>query len=692
MTTTMNSRLRQPSFIKYAIGLVCLVILCLSASGYAQKVVDIPPTDADIEAQLDSYLGDDSMSSAETTTFLKNVVEQLTPATPLMSVVRAKAYYASQLFYNEESKRAYSLLDVLKQQVNASGLVDAQAEVLATRMDLLNIEGKRGDAFLLVPELERLLKQTLTPRVRFYGYNLLSSIYVDWRRYEDALKHLLAAQTALNQMDSALNQGRRLYLLTSMAGIQNSLEQWSAAIETVNSAVSEAQQAGHDVLAYDLWFAKYYAQASLGDYENALDSLRNAYLLAKKLELDFQKVIILNNFGDAFMKLGQFEEAEKHLLEAREKAKALEFNEMLSTIDFNLGFIAVKQGDSLGIKQMEQATDEFREDENLSSFELEQLLGELANAYETLGNYRMQAQVLQERLTLRQQISEQSQQQQMAELQAVYKSRDNAQQIALLEQQNALKEQIIANTRQQQVVWTLFGIAAAISLILLLLLYRKSRQANQRLNTANVKLSDQSLRDPLTGLLNRRALQDAMLKRDVNDQYHEGLLLLDIDHFKRINDKYGHATGDAVLTEISRRLQNVCRDSDMLVRWGGEEFLFYVRQVELSSLKRLASRILEAIAKDPIKMGEELIHVTTTIGFSQLPFAGVSEDQVDWERALQIADMALYTGKTQGRNRACGVTALHVDYQQARKALEHDLSEAVEQNWVELTTIKGPNA
>ncbi len=91
-------------------------------------------------------------------------------------------------------------------------------------------------------------------------------------------------------------------------------------------------------------------------------------------------------------------------------------------------------------------------------------------------------------------------------------------------------------------------------------------------------------------------------------------------------------------------------------------------------------------------MGEELIHVTTTIGFSQLPFAGVSEDQVDWERALQIADMALYTGKTQGRNRACGVTALHVDYQQARKALEHDLSEAVEQNWVELTTIKGPNA
>jgi diguanylate cyclase (GGDEF)-like protein len=690
MTIIINSRLRQSSFINYAIGLAYIVILFLSASGYAQKVVDTPPTDSDIEAQLDSYLDDDSMSSAEATLFSKDVVEQLTSATPLMSVVRAKAYYASQLFYNDESEQAYRLLGKLQQQIDGSGLVDAQAEVLANRVDFLNLEGKRGEAFLLVPQLERLLRQTVTPRVRYYGYNLLSSIYVDWRRYEDALKHLLSAQAALNQMDSALNQGRRLYLLSSMAGIQNSLEQWAAAIETVNSSVKEAQKAGYDVLAYDLWFAKYYAQASQGNYENALYSLRNAYLLAEKLELDFQKVIILNNFGDAYLKLGELEQAEEHLYEAKEEADALNFNEMLSAIDFNLGFIAVKRGDSLGIKQMEQATRQFREDENLSSYELEQLLGELAEAYETLGNFRMQAQVLQERLTLRQQISEQSQQQQMAELQAVYRSRDNAQQIALLEQQNALKEQIIDNARQQQVIWTLFGIASAISLVLLLLLYRKSRHANQRLNTANVKLANQSLRDPLTGLLNRRALQDAMLRRDVNDQSPDGLLLLDIDHFKRINDKYGHATGDAVLTEISRRLQNVCRDSDMLVRWGGEEFLFYVRQVELSSLKRLASRILEAIAQDPIKMGDELIDVTTTIGFSQLPFAGVSEDQVDWERALQIADMALYTGKTQGRNRACGVTALHVCYDEARRALEHDLSEAVEKNWVQLTIIRGP--
>lgn len=690
MTIRTNGQLRQSSILRTILSALFVVILLSAPRGYAQKVVDLPPTDPEIESQLDNYLAADDLSSMERAAFLRGVVDQLGPKTPLMSVVRAKSYYASQLLYNEETERAYQLLDDVKQQAEAEGLTDARAEVLANRIDFLTIEGKRGDAFLKVPELERLLEKTATPRVRYYGYNLLSSIYVDWRRYEDALKHLLSAQTALNQMDSTLNQGRRLYLLSSMARIQNALEQWQAAIETVNNTVTEAHEAGYDVLAYDLWFDKYYAQSSLGDYENALDSLNNAYQLAESLELDFQKVIILNNFGDAYMKLGQLDEAERHLREARERAIALEFNEMLSTIDFNLGFIAVKRGDSLGIKQMTQVTDEFRQDENLSSYELEQLLGELAEAHEILGDYQSQARVLKERLKLREKISEQAKQQQMAELQAVYKSRDNAQQIALLEQQNELKQQIINNTRQQQIVWTLFAIAAAICLLLMLALYRKSRRANQRLNTANVKLSDQSLRDPLTGLLNRRALQDAMVKRPDQSETLDGLLLLDIDHFKPINDKYGHATGDAVLIEISRRLQNVCRDSDMLVRWGGEEFLFYVRNIELDQLKSLASRVLKSIAEDPIKMGDELIHVTTTLGFSQLPFAGLNEDKVDWERALQIADMALYTGKTQGRNRACGVIQLYVDYEQARQALEHDLSEAVEKNWVELVTIEGP--
>lgn len=694
MIKKYNNRLLLTS-IRLVVSLLLMTsfILLFSAQSYAQKVVDRPPTDPQVEERLNDYLEQSDMSAEAGKALLEDVLATLKPTTPLMSVVRARTYYASALLYDDKIAQAYEILNELEQRVEASTIVDAQAEVLANRIDFLTFEGKRGEAFLLVPRLERLLKQTATPRVRYYGHNLLSTIYTNWQRHQEALTHLLDAQKALNQMESVLNQGRRIYLLSSIAHIQLSLEQWSAAIKTVDSTIQEAEEAGFDGLAYDLWFSKYYAQASLGNYERALTSLRNAYQVANKLGLDFQKVIILNNFGDAYMNLGQLDEAQRHLEEARAAAEELEFTDMLSTIDFNLGYIAVKRGDSLGIKQMENITEQFRQDDQLPKYELEQLLGELADAHESLGNYQAQARILKERLRLRKEINEEAQQEQMAELQAVYKTRDNAQQIELLEKQNELKEQVIRNNEQQKLIWILFVIASSVSIVLMFLLYRKSRRMNQRLNRANERLSDQSMRDPLTGLLNRRALQEAMVRReDIVPEVADGLLLLDIDYFKKINDRYGHAAGDKVLLEVSQRLLSVCRESDILVRWGGEEFLFYVRHVDISAIQRLSERVLQAVAGEPIKVGDDVIHVTTTIGFIQLPFAGISEQQVDWERALQIADMALYTGKTQGRNRACGVTALKVDYETARQALEHDLSEAVEEGWIELTTIEGPAA
>ena len=527
--------------------------------------------------------------------------------------------------------------------------------------------------------------------MRFYAYNLIASIYSEWERYQEALTHLLKAQAALNEIDSILNQGRRIYLINEMVLIQISLGQWQAAIETASSVLAEAIDAEYDWLAYDLLFSKYYAESALNDYEQAIETLRQVYRLADELALDFQKVIILNNFGDAYLKLDQLDKAESHLLEAREAAKSLEFIGMQQTIDYNLAFIAVKRGDSLGLKQMEEIAAAARNDETLTDYDVEETLEELAKAYAITENYQAQAATLNELLDLRKKIAEQTQQQQMNDLQAVYKSRDNAQQIALLEQQNKLNEQQLQNTQQQQLIWILAVAALIASALLVLLLYRKSYRMNQRLNDVNQELSERSIKDPLTGLNNRRAMQELMLKRDpTKDNNADALLLLDIDHFKKINDQHGHSIGDEVLKEIGRRLQEVCRASDMVVRWGGEEFLFFVRAVEPHHLQQFASRILTVIAQEPIRIGDEHINITTTLGFSPLPFAGLSEDQVDWERVLQIADMALYLGKTQGRNRACGVTALHVEYEQARKTLENDLSAAIEQGWVELTIIEGP--
>src|SRR5690606_36548265 len=141
--------------------------------------------------------------------------------------------------------------------------------------------------------------------------------------------------------------------------------------------------------------------------------------------------------------------------------------------------------------------------------------------------------------------------------------------------------------------------------------------------------------------------------------------LLDIDHFKRINDEYGHAAGDAVLVEIGRRLRSAMRESDMVLRWGGEEFLVYSQGVSQDQRPLLVQRILDAIAATPVVLedGTTLAN-SATAGAVSLPFAPQAGDehepspQPDWEQAIALADRALYKGKEAGRNRGYIVAGL----------------------------------
>lgn len=668
---------------------IAVFILLSIANSYAQKVVDESQIDPALEQRLDDYLALSFDDETESRQFLQQIVADVDAATPFLSYVRAKAYWASEYFYADDAEKAYEILEQLWQQAVAVKAVDAQTEILAHEIDFLAMEGKRGEAFLRVPELERLLEQTTSARIRYYAHNLLASVYSEWERYDEALANLLKAQTALSQIDSELNAGRRLYLLSEIANLYLATEQWNEAIALVNRHADEAVENGDEYTSYDFWFTKYYAQAAKKNYEQALDSLTKAYQLAQKLELTYQQVIILNNFADAYIKLEQYELAQKNLAQAQELAEQLEYTEMQATLEFNFGFLRVKEGDSLGIKQMEKVLEEFRE--TLPKLELEMLLGELAEAYGLLERYQQQAAVLKEQIKLKEEISETSRRQNIAELQAVYQSRDRAQQIDLLEQQNQLKEQVIKNNQQQQLIWLLVMLIVVASAILLFVLYRKTRRSNRLLNLTNSTLADQSMRDPLTGLLNRRAMQEGMKARQSQSiASRDALILLDIDHFKKINDKLGHAAGDEVLVEISRRLQSICRAKDSLIRWGGEEFLFHLVDIDMQGLQRFAERTLSVIAAEPITAENQQVEVTATLGFIQLPFDGLDESQVGWERALQIADMALYQGKREGRNRACGALRLKVDFGTARKAFQQDLSVLLKNDWVELITLPGP--
>ncbi len=162
----------------------------------------------------------------------------------------------------------------------------------------------------------------------------------------------------------------------------------------------------------------------------------------------------------------------------------------------------------------------------------------------------------------------------------------------------------------------------------------------------------ESALDPLTQLFNRRAL-DAQLQHSVQLYnlfgYPAVLILLDIDHFKQVNDQYGHLAGDEVLKEVARRIVSVClRKGDFVARYGGEEFAVVLRETTLKEGKAVAQRIADAIRSQPVRVSDEL-SITTTVSL------GVSQLQPDEtpEAWLQRTDQRLYQAKYEGRNRMC---------------------------------------
>jgi diguanylate cyclase (GGDEF)-like protein len=163
-------------------------------------------------------------------------------------------------------------------------------------------------------------------------------------------------------------------------------------------------------------------------------------------------------------------------------------------------------------------------------------------------------------------------------------------------------------------------------------------------------LRRQALRDPLTGLFNRRFF-DAGLEQEIMRSRRSGnpasLLILDIDHFKKYNDEYGHEAGDAVLRAIGQLLQTQVRGGDVACRFGGEEFVILMPNAPLESAKERGKQILEAIRGLEVPhQGHLLPSVTASLGVAEFPTHGNDADGI-----LEAADNALYIAKRTGRDR-----------------------------------------
>lgn len=174
--------------------------------------------------------------------------------------------------------------------------------------------------------------------------------------------------------------------------------------------------------------------------------------------------------------------------------------------------------------------------------------------------------------------------------------------------------------------------------------------AQEQLISAREELRAQAIRDPLTGLFNRRYMEESLgreLHRALRNQQPLGVLMLDLDHFKRFNDAAGHPAGDALLKELGALLQHRTRKEDIACRYGGEEFTVILPGMAVEMARRRAEELREGMKGAEVQhRGQSLGPVTLSVGVAAAPDHGATTEEI-----LQAADEALYQAKAEGRDR-----------------------------------------
>ena len=178
------------------------------------------------------------------------------------------------------------------------------------------------------------------------------------------------------------------------------------------------------------------------------------------------------------------------------------------------------------------------------------------------------------------------------------------------------------------------------------------KKSHDDLTAARDRLARLAAQDELTGLYNVRYLHARLTEEYKRSERHRdplALAMIDVDHFKQVNDRFGHAVGDNVLREVGARLRAAVREIDIVTRYGGEEFVVLLPSTHLAGALTVGERIGASLRDRPFDAGGKPIQVTASVGLALFPSRGVTSK----ETLLRSADRALYRAKDEGRDRIC---------------------------------------
>jgi diguanylate cyclase (GGDEF)-like protein len=508
---------------------------------------------------------------------------------------------------------------------------------------------------------------------------------------------------ALNKLQSAVRMARELgkpghsvAALNALANLYGQIKEFDRGFEALAEALALAEKTDAPGRMSLLKSTEYALSIQTNQPARGLRALHAAIAYEERIGAHGMLASSLVNLSDSYLKQHDYARAMTYANQAIAAGQKIGNDSAVATGRVNLGQSLLGMGRvAEGKRSFEAGLAWYEKSGNKP--ELQDVLIEYGAALERAGDSAGAVKAYHRERAISNALFERRRQKATLELQEKYEADKKQRQIALLSRENQLKSTEIDNRRLQQRVWWLLAVVFALAAGIVGILYRKVRHANAQLHVKNLELKQQSARDPLTGLYNRRHFQEFMRthlqveKRGAGTSGEEivgALFLLDIDHFKHVNDTYGHAAGDAVLRMISDSLREILRETDMIVRWGGEEFLAFLPAIPRSGVEEIAQRLLVGISSTVVQYQGIGMSVDVSIGFAPFPLVPGS-DALPWERAVNLVDMALYLAKAHGRNRAYGVRGFSHFEQTSMEAIEQDLERAWRAGFVDLSIVLG---
>lgn len=501
-------------------------------------------------------------------------------------------------------------------------------------------------------------------------------------QFEPALESLQLALATLRS-ENALSSVS--ICLTHIGDIYADMGQYGDAEAYLKDALAISQQ-----LELQQRIAK--GHSNLGElylnmqsYEDARGHLHRAIDLFASLGAPRDHDWALSTLGEVELALGNTSQGLQHLNDALLRATQNGFDQLITHIRLALAQAFLKLND---VKYaLLHAENGLKEAETRDELKTQVELLEVKVAiYTATGEYQKAFDALSRKNQLETLVMDRNSAMTLAQIQSEIEVERQAQSIELLRKNKAIE---LAQAEKKNLRTTLLlGSLVAFLLLIFLIWSRFSQrqltltlkrevsirtkeleQKNHQLEDAYRTLEQVSLRDPLTGLYNRHYLE-TQLPGEIQRCQHtyanhaetiprnNDLLcfLLDIDYFKHINDEYGHLAGDRFLVQFTQVIHEVFRQTDLLIRWGGEEFLVVCRHANREDIAALAERFRFAVRQRSFELGEgRRVQATCSIGFCSLPLDKSHPYRHDWQQTFAMMDYCLYAAKLSGRDSWVGI-------------------------------------